>query len=481
MPFLGSVAGYNNCIAMTDTEAEDIAFLPLAAASERIRQREISPRELTRLCLERIARLDPVLNSFITVTAESAMAQAAQLEAELAAGAWRGPLHGIPIAVKDNMDMAGARTTAGSAVFIGLPEEYPGEDATAVARLRAAGAVLLGKLNMHEFAFGTTSLVSHFGPVRNPWNLERIAGGSSGGSAAAVAAGLCYGAVGTDTGGSIRLPAACCGIVGLKPTYGRVSAQGVVPLSWTLDHVGPMCRTTQDAALMLNAMAGYDPRDTASDPLLSPEDFAATLGRDTDGTRVGVLRAFALTSEIAPVFEAALGTLRTLGCALSDRNEGISGADVYGDVLLPEMWAYHAPLFAAYAERYAPETRRRMEVAEDSLASEYVLARRTLETARRTLASIFSDADLLVLPTAPFAAPRAADCASPIALPLAFTNPFNVLGVPAVSVPCGFTAGGMPVGLQIVGPRGGEAAVLALAHAYEQATGWHTRRPPLSA
>src|SRR5579859_4278663 len=238
--------------------ASQLHQLELAEASQALQQKEVSPVELTGACLERIERLNPELNAFITVTADSALGEASKAEAEIARGEWKGPLHGIPLAVKDLIETAGVRTTAASAV---LKDNVPTADAEVIRRLKSAGAILLGKLNLHEFAYGGSGIIGHFGPARNPWNTAHVTGGSSSGSAAAVAACLCYGAIGTDTAGSIRLPAACCGITGLKPTYGLVSMRGVIPLSWSLDHVGPMARTAADAALMLQAIAAYDPQD----------------------------------------------------------------------------------------------------------------------------------------------------------------------------------------------------------------------------
>src|SRR5438105_45210 len=248
---------------------DDLTRLTLSEASDLVRGRKVSSAELTNACLARIARLDRELNAFITLMAEQARANAKAADLDIANGRWRGPLHGIPIGLKDLVDTAGVRTTAGSAIFA---DRVPSEDAEVVRRLKAAGAVLVGKLNMHEFAYGDTSAQSHFGPVRNPWNRDRVAGGSSGGSAAAVAAGLCYGALGSDTGGSIRQPSAYCGIVGLKPTYGLVSTRGVIPLSWSLDHVGPMCRRVTDAALMLQSIAGYDALDIDSVNATPPDN-----------------------------------------------------------------------------------------------------------------------------------------------------------------------------------------------------------------
>src|SRR5881296_3650415 len=266
----------------------DLALLSLTELSELIRSRKVSPVEVTRSILDRIEKLNPAYNAYITVTRDVAMKSAQEAESEIQQKKWRGPLHGIPIALKDLFDTAGIKTTAGSAVF---KDRVPQQDAEVVRRLKAAGAVLLGKNNMHEFAYGGTSLVSHFGAVHNPWDLSRIAGGSSGGSAAAVAAQLCFGSLGSDTGGSIRQPAGYCGIVGLKPTYGRVSTSGVIPLAWSLDHLGPITRTAMDAALMLQVIAGYDTQDTASVDVPVP-NYVATIAAATSSLRLGIPRAY---------------------------------------------------------------------------------------------------------------------------------------------------------------------------------------------
>jgi aspartyl-tRNA(Asn)/glutamyl-tRNA(Gln) amidotransferase subunit A len=262
--------------------------MSLSETSQLVRSKKVSPLELTQACLRRIEQLNPTLNAFITVTADSAMAEAQQAQEEIQRGHWRGPLHGVPIALKDLVDTAGVRTTAASGLF---KDRVPAQDADIVRRLKAAGAVLLGKLNLHEFAYGGSSAISYFGPVRNPWNVAYSPGGSSGGSAAAVAAQLCYAAIGSDTGGSIREPAGYCGIVGLKPTYGRVSTAGVIPLSWSLDHIGPMTSTVMDAALLLQSIAGYDPQDPAGIDLPVP-DYAATIAASTSSLRLGIPRAY---------------------------------------------------------------------------------------------------------------------------------------------------------------------------------------------
>jgi aspartyl-tRNA(Asn)/glutamyl-tRNA(Gln) amidotransferase subunit A len=460
----------------------DLAWLSLAEASELVRQRKVSAVELTRACLVRIERLDPRLNAFITVTAEQALKQAKAADAEIAQGRWRGALHGMPIALKDLIDTAGVRTTAASAIFA---NRVPREDAEVVRRLRDAGAVLLGKLNMHEFAYGDSSAQSHYGPVRNPWDPERVSGGSSGGSAAAVAAGLCYAALGSDTGGSIRQPAAYCGIVGLKPTYGLVSTRGVVPLSWSLDHIGPMCRRVADAALSLQPIAGYDPLDTNS-LAATPPDYAAALRERVSTLRLGVPRTVfyeRLDPEIERAVTEALGVLRRLTASIRDVElPQYKMLPVVG----PEAYAFHAPYFTKTPERYQPMTRRRLEAGSRVTAAAYIEARRELDRLRRAVVPVFNTVDLLVTPTTPILAATVQEAlddpgtppAGGVALSLRNTQPFDIYGLPCISVPCGFSRDGLPIGVSISGPHLGEGMVLALAHAYEQATEWHRRRPP---
>jgi aspartyl-tRNA(Asn)/glutamyl-tRNA(Gln) amidotransferase subunit A len=447
----------------------------------RLRRKEVSPVELTRACLDRIEKLNPTLNAFITVTAESALAEARAAEAEIARGEWRGPLHGIPVALKDLVDTAGTRTTAASAVF---EHRVPAEDAEVVRRLHRAGAVILGKNNLHEFAYGGSSLVSFFGDVHNPWNTGHIAGGSSGGSAAAVAAGLCYAAIGTDTAGSIREPAALCGCVGIKPTYGRVSARGVIPLSWSLDHVGPLAATVGDAACVLQAIAGYDPLDVCSaDVPLA--DYVSGLRDATQTLRIGLPRAHfydELDDEVRAAVEHALAVIRKLVADVRDVR-----IDVPSDrtVQAAESFAYHADHVARTPELYQPETLRRIQKGAGISAAEYIQRRRELDQERRRAHDFFAEVDLLVTPTMPIPAPAIADLKKdPEALRpaelvlLRNTRPFNVWGLPAVSVPCGFTTSGLPIGLQIAGAPWREDLVLRLAQAYESATAWHNRRRP---
>ncbi len=452
----------------------DTQSLTLGAAADLLKRRAVSPVELTRGCLERIERLNPRLNAFITVTAETALEEARQAEAEIQGGGWRGPLHGIPLALKDLIDTAGMRTTAASALF---KDRIPAEDAEVVRRLKAAGAVLLGKLNLHEFAYGGSSLVSYFGPVRNPWDTSRIAGGSSGGSGAAVAAGMCFGALGTDTAGSIRLPAAYCGIFGLKPTYGLVSARGVIPLSWSNDHVGPMARTARDAALLLNVIAGHDPEDLTSCEL-PVRDYAAMLGRDTTSLRIGIARDFFfadLDAEVAARVNEAIAVLRRITAGVRDV---IIPVEADRTVAAAEAYAYHQQSAAEHPELYQPETLRRIRAGGEISAADYIRKRRDIEQLRREVPKIFAEVDLLITPTVPVPPPTFSELeAAPgelrrrELLMLGNTRPFNALGLPTISAPCGFTASGLPVGLQISGAPGRDDLVLQIADAYEQAAG----------
>jgi len=477
--------------AQEKRQTSNVSQLGLSEASQLVRSKKVSPVELTHECLNRIERLNPRLNAFIAVTADSALAEAREAEAEIQRDRWRGPLHGIPIALKDLVDSAGVRTTAASGVF---KDRVPTEDAEIVRRLKAAGAVFLGKLNLHEFAYGGSSVISYFGPVHNPWNFNYSSGGSSGGSAAAVAARLCYGAISSDTGGSIRQPASYCGIVGLKPTYGRVSTSGVIPLSWSLDHLGPMTRTATDAALMLQVIAGYDAEDTASIDVPVP-NYTATIAAATSSLRVGIPRAYfyeALHPEIQVAMEAALLVLKKLTgtqrdiAPLATNDTYSSVMDPYVTILRAEAYAYHKEYVSKSPELYQAQTIKRIQAGTDITTSGYIQARLQLEKIRRSFSRVFGTVDLLITPTAcipPFAI---ADLlADPNALRekellmLRNTRPFNILGLPTVSVPCGFTRADLPIGMQITGPPGGEATVLRLAYAYEQATEWHKREPNL--
>jgi aspartyl-tRNA(Asn)/glutamyl-tRNA(Gln) amidotransferase subunit A len=460
--------------------SSDLTNLNLHEVASMIKAKKISPVEITRACLARIEQLNPSLNAFITITADSAMVQARQAESEVQRGEWRGPLHGIPIALKDLIDTAGVRTTAASALF---KDRIPEEDATVVRLLRNAGAVLLGKLNMHEFAYGGTSATSYFGRVSNPWNHEYITGGSSGGSAAAVAAGLCYGALGSDTGGSIRQPAACCGIVGLKPTYGRVSTRGVIPLSWSADHIGPMTRSVEDAAILLQAIAGYDASEVTSydKPV---EDYAAATNPGISALRIGVPRDFfyaGLDSEIKEAVEQALAVLEKLGTAIRDIKMEVSSDRT---VIRSEAYAYHSENVAKHPELYLPETLAKLRMGASIDTATYIKAHHQIEQLRREIPKLFAAVDVLVTPTTPVPPSRIEELPADFDKLLAWesvmfrnTRPFNLSGLPTISVPCGFTKTGLPIGLQISGAPWRESVVLRLAHAYQQATSWHLQHP----
>jgi aspartyl-tRNA(Asn)/glutamyl-tRNA(Gln) amidotransferase subunit A len=458
----------------------DLAALGLAEAAARIRARSVTPTQLTEACLARIQTYNSKLNCFITVMRAEALAQARVLDEEQRAGNLRSPLHGIPIALKDNIDTAGVRTTAASAVY---DDRVPDADAEVTKRLKAAGAVLIGKTNLHEFAMGGTSATSYFGPVRNPWALDRNSGGSSGGSAAAVAADLCFGALGTDTGGSIRTPASFCGVVGIKPTYGLVSIRGIIPLTVSLDHCGPLVRSVEDAAIMLNVLAGYDKLDIAS--VEHPkEDYVAGMKQPVSGLRLGIPRApyFDLVdAEILKAVEDAIAVLVKMTKGAKD----VTLPPVRDIGLNAESYAYHEDLYTRGAGRYQIPTRNALKNGANAKAADYIRSRWKLELLRRTIDDAFTDFDLVVLPTRR-RTPRKIDDAikreqsdKPRNPELENTGQFDVYGIPAITVPCGFTSSSLPVGLMIAGPRFSEARVLALASAYERATEWHKHAPPL--
>ena len=482
---MGQTTGQAHVLPQGRLQTGELTELTLSGASELVRSGKVSPVELTQACLSRIEQLNPKLNAFITVTAESALVQAREAESETQRGRWKGPLHGIPIALKDLVDTVGVRTTAASGLF---KDRIPTQDAEIVRRLKASGAVLLGKLNLHEFAYGGSSVISYFGAVHNPWDPAYSPGGSSGGSAAAVAAGLCYGAIGSDTGGSIRMPAAHCGIVGLKPTYGRVSTRGVIPLAWSLDHIGPMTRTAMDAALMLHVIAGHDPDDTSSTDT-PVQDYAAGLEAKTSSLRIGIPRIHfyeRLHPEIQVAMDSALLVLAKFTSSQHEL-EIPAANDTALLIMKAEAYAFHREYLTKSAELYQPETLKRIRAGAGISAAEYIDARRQLDQARHSISRIFDAVDLVVTPTTPVPPFTISELLADLdhlrakeVLTAPNTRPFNLLGLPTVSVPCGFTSKGLPIGMQITGPLGGEAPVLRLARAYEQATDWHNRRPNLA-
>jgi aspartyl-tRNA(Asn)/glutamyl-tRNA(Gln) amidotransferase subunit A len=470
--------GVGNAAVKASPRAE-LPQMALVETGQQVRAKKLSPVELTQACLNQIDRLNPRLNAFITVTAESALAQARRAESEIQRGHWRGPLHGVPIALKDLFDTAGVPTTAASDLF---KDRVPTEDSDIVRRLKEAGAVLLGKLNMHEFAYGGSGVISFYGPVHNPWSFDHEAGGSSSGSAVALAAGLCYGSVGSDTGGSIRQPSAYCGTVGLKPTYGRVSTRGAIPLSWLYDHVGPMTRTVEDAAAMLQVLAGYDPEDANSADAPVP-DYTAALNQKGQ-LRVGVPRAY-FYEKLHPDIESAMNAaLKVIGKLTSSVRDIEMPASNDTTILRAEAYAYHAENVKKNPELYQPETLKRIRTGEDVTTAAYIQARRQVDQYRHTIRKVFETVDLLVTPTTPVPPFTISELLADMdnlrtkeILTLRNTRPFNILGLPAISVPCGFTKAGLPIGLQISGAPWAEGNVLRLAHAYEQQTDWHKKRP----
>jgi len=447
----------------------------LEEAATLLRERRVSPVELTEACLARIQAVEPRLNAFVTVTADLARAEARAAEGEIAAGRYRGPLHGIPVAVKDLFATKGIRTTAGSRI---LATWIPEEDATVVRKLRAAGAVLLGKLGLHEFAYGISSVNPHFGDVHNPWDTTKIPGGSSGGSAVAVVAGEAYAALGSDTGGSIRIPAALCGCVGLKPTYGRASLFGAVPLAWSLDHPGPLARTVRDVAIATQAISGYDPRDPISADRAVP-DLLAGIERSARGLRVGVPTDHVWEECDAAIARAVRAAIETLARAGADVREirwprAAEYANAASAILGIEARAYHEGAFPGRAAEYGPLVRARLASQGNVDADTYARSMRLLLEARAGAADRDLDGvDVLAMPTVPTRAWTIEE-AKEIGRPSEWTRVtriFDLTGQPAISVPCGTDPDGLPVGLQFAGRMWDEATVLRAARAYEMVRG----------
>ena len=467
----------------------DLTALTIAEAAGLMARKALSPVELTMAALERITRLNPRLNAFITVLEDQAMADARAAEREMMAGQRRGPLHGIPIGLKDLCATRGVRTTAGSKI---LRDYMPPEDATVAARLAEAGTILVGKLHMNEFAYGPDGDNVHFRRARNPWNLEYITGGSSSGSGVAVAASLCLGALGTDTGGSIRIPSALCGIAGIKPTYGRVSRYGITPLCWSLDHAGPMAKTVEDTALLLQAMAGYDVRDASTARLPVP-DYAALLNGDVRGLRVGVPHEYffdALDPEVERAARTAIDVVKGLGASIREvswpalRHTTLAALVI----VLAEAAAYHESWIRTRAEDYQPDIALRLKWGLLLPAAAYVKAQRLRALICHDATRLWREVDVLMTPATAIAAHRIGDSQVRLAGReistreglLRLMRPFNLTGLPAVSVPCGFTATGLPIGVQIAGKPFAESTVLRVAHAYERHTEWHRRQPPMA-
>lgn len=459
----------------------NVENLTLIKAAEQIERGELSPVELTEAFLQRIQKLNPTVNAFITITEQEALRDARKAEKEIRRGEYRGALHGIPVAIKDLFETADIRTTAGSKILV---KNIPSSDATAVAKLRSKGAIVIGKTNLHEWAWGVTNDNPHFGATKNPWALDRIPGGSSGGSAAALSARMCLGALGTDTGGSIRIPAAICGVVGMKPTVGLVSVKGVIPLSWSLDHAGPMALTATDLTILLSAIAGYDEDDPASveRPSVTYETEA---DRGVSGLRFAVPENYffeAIHNDVQRAVSNAIKTFEKLGAHISEvtlanikedatANKTIGGAE--GSANLRKYLDRKSDLGHDVVER--------LEKGLNTSLQDYVLARRIQLEKRRTRALLFKRFDVLVTPTVPEDPPLREGLNGNNATIIfnRFTSPFNLTGLPAISIPCGFSSNGLPIGMQLVAAPYNESTLLRAARAYENATEWHLRKPTL--
>jgi len=462
----------------------NLCFLTISEAAELLRRQELSPVELTQAFLRRIDATDGQLHSFILVLEDQALAAARTAEAEILRGEYKGPFHGIPFALKDLYDTAGVRTTSGSKVDI---DRVPTEDATTTARLKAAGSILLGKLAMHEFALGGPDFTTPFPPARNPWNQDHVTGGSSSGSGSAVASGQCMGALGSCTGGSIRGPASLCGIVGIKATYGRVSRFGVVTLSWSQDHCGPLTWTVEDSVHMLQAIAGHDPKDPTTSTAPVP-NYSLALREDIKGLTIGVPRHFFFTpdqdvnSEVVATVEKALNVLEGLGANLEEVTipslEYVRAANTI--IMLSDAYAFHERNLKTRPQDFGEMVRARFRIGGLFSAGDYIQAQRCRKLVKREFAEVLQRVDLLVTPTMTQPAPafEGFDATSSVRGP-SFTAPFNLTGLPAISVPCGFTAAGLPVGMQFAGKPFDEPGIFRAAYAYEQQARWFERRPPI--
>jgi aspartyl-tRNA(Asn)/glutamyl-tRNA(Gln) amidotransferase subunit A len=462
--------------------------LTISRIAPLIRRKQISPVELTEFFLERIHRLQPKLNAFITITAGLARKQARQAEREILRGEYRGPLHGIPISLKDLFYTAGIRTTAGSKI---LRSFVPGENAVVVDRLLEAGAVLLGKTNLHEFAYGVTSNNPHYGPVHNPWDLKRVSGGSSGGSAAAVSAALGIASLGTDTGGSIRIPSAACGVVGLKPTRGLVSLSGVIPLAFSLDHVGPICRCVEDVALMLEVIASPTGRSSTNWPQVG-RLFSRPLRRGVRGIRVGIPKQYffdRLEKNVRGYVLTACAMLYQQGAELREvQFRGMKdAAPLVGVITVGEALSFHREWLQSRAGDYGADVRERMEANRAQRTVDYLQAQEKRRIYTGVFLKVFESVDVVAAPTLPVLAPLIGqkeidwgrtqeDVRAAL---LRMTRPGNLTGLPAISLPCGSTADNLPVGLQLLSRHYDEATLLRVAYAFERATPWHKMFPPL--
>jgi aspartyl-tRNA(Asn)/glutamyl-tRNA(Gln) amidotransferase subunit A len=453
----------------SDSKPDDLFGLTIAQTADLLRRGNLAPVDLTKACLTRIERLNPSLNAFITVAAEQALSTAKALQDQPQSRRSQGALWGIPIALKDLIDSKGVRTTAGSALW---SNRVPKQDAKVAQRLAAAGAIFLGKTNMDEFAYNFTSETSHSGPIHNPWDPRRSPGGSSGGSAVAVAAGMCLAAIGSDTGGSIRLPAAFCGITGLKPTYGKVSTSGVAPLAPSLDHIGPMCRTARDAAMLLDVLS--------DNPNPEPTRRLGTL-------RLGIPRKTYYEQIHADVEKAVQGAVKVLVSLTAGSRDVVLPSlppfeawpdlpRAYSAIISAEAYAFHRDMLARSPDKYHPATKRNLLGGAAVSEADYRAARREMDRLRSRAGTLFSSAEVLVTPAAPATAFELGT--SPGLVFLRNLAPWNLYGLPSIVIPCGFS-GGLPIGLQLTGPAGSDKLLLALASAYQEKTEWHTRRPRL--
>ena len=463
--------------------------MSLTALADALASGELSAVEVVEATVARVKRLQPVLNCFISLEAGRALEEAAAADAAFARGCAPGPLHGVPIAHKDMFYRAGHVSTCGSRI---LRDFVPDHDSTALARLRKAGAITLGGLNMAEFATGPTGHNEHWGDCRNPWNPDHISGGSSSGSGAAVGGRVVFGALGSDTGGSVRLPAACCGVVGLKPSEGLISRHGIMELSTTMDTVGSLCRTVRDAARMTRVMAGHDPRDPGSVPRPVP-DYEAGLGVNLDGIRIGVPQSWfydLVTDEVRALMDDSLAVLREAGAETVELSvpDMQRLTDLSNIVLVSEAAALHEPWLTDRPHDYQAQVRKRYEPGLHVPATEYVKALRARADLRREFTdAVFAKADVLHTPALPFPVPTRAETdvaagdsmADMIAGISRCTRPTNYLGIPALVVPCGFTGNGLPAAFQLMGPLFSEEMLFRVGHAYQSATDWHTRAPVL--
>jgi len=469
-------------------DKSNICFMAITELAKLIKQKQISPVEVTSVFLERIEKLDYKTNAFITIMADQAITDSKKAEQEIINGDYRGSLHGIPIGLKDLYYTQGVHNTGGSKIpnwvnFI------PEEDSTVTKRLRQSGAIIIGKLNMHEFAAGGTNHNPNYGSSRNPWGLDHMTGGSSGGSGAAVAASLCTAAMGSDTGGSVRIPSALCGIVGLKPTYGRVSCYGVIPLSWSQDHPGPMTKNVLDSAVLMNSIAGYDPRDpfTSKEPV---PDFTKALKKGISGTKIGIPSTYffdGLDKEVKDSVGKAISVLTGLGAIIQEISLPHIEYSSYlkNHISMAEAANYHEQLLKVHADELTPNVRDRLELGLMLPANIYIKSQRVRSVVREDFVNTLKTVDALLTPTISITAPRIGQDTIEIEGKTQqllehlgrFTRPFNQTGLPACTVPCGFDSKGLPIGLQIVGKAFDESMVLRVAYSYEQATDWRNRRP----